>query len=116
MVNAEVRHWHVTLTVSGEEMEPMLLRASLLRLSEERPFLSSMRFSSTCVELQFWDEGESMIDVASLALRLWSEHRESARLPRWEVVGLEVLERELRQGNRPDTPAGGSTTLVPLSF
>jgi hypothetical protein len=30
-------------------------------------------------------------------MRLWNEHRESARLPDWEVVGLEVVEKELRE-------------------
>lgn len=107
------RHWHVTLTVSGEPMEPTLVRAALLRLADERPFLSSLRFGADRAELQFWDEGESMIDVASLALRLWSEHRGSAQLPQWEVVGLEVVERSLREGGRPDTSALGPT-LVPL--
>ncbi len=48
------------------------------------------------MEIQFWDEGESMLDVASLAMRLWNEHRDSAKLPNWEVVGLEVVEKDLR--------------------
>ena len=26
---------------------------------------------------------------------MWNEHRDSAGLPRWEVVGLEVLERSV---------------------
>jgi hypothetical protein len=94
-------------------MEPPLVRAALLRLAEERPFLSSLRFGPDRAELQFWDEGESMLDVASLALRLWSEHRTSAQLPQWEVVGLEVVERSVREGGRPDTSALGPT-LVPL--
>ena len=38
-----------------------------------------------------------MLDVASLAMRLWNEHRDSANLPSWEVVGLEVLEKDLRR-------------------
>ena len=42
-----------------------------------------------------------MLDVASLAMRLWNEHRDSANLPRWEVVGLEVLEKDLRDARRP---------------
>jgi hypothetical protein len=113
-VERSVRHWHVTLTVAGTALEPALVRAALLRLSEERPFLDSMRFAGDAVELQFWDEGESMLDVASLALRLWDEHRESAALPRWEVVGLEVVEESVRRGGRPATPAVGATTLAPL--
>jgi hypothetical protein len=108
------RHWHITLTVSGDPLEPALVRAALLRLSEERPFLDSMRFAPDAAELQFWDEGETMIDVASLALRLWDEHRESAGLPRWEVVGLEVIEESVRRDGRPKTPAIGATTLAPL--
>lgn len=107
------RHWHVTLTLSGLAMDAVLVRAALLRLAEERPFLSSLRFGPDRAELQFWDEGESMIDVASLALRLWDEHRVSAKLPQWEVVGLEVVERSVREGGRPDTAAIGPT-LVPL--
>ncbi|MGN6781037.1 MAG: hypothetical protein ACTHJH_06010 [Marmoricola sp.] len=96
------RHWHVTLTLAGDPVEQVLVRAALLRLVEERPFLDSVRFGRDSAELRFWDQGASMLDVASLALRLWDEHRESARLPRWEVVGLEVVERgvqELRQDN-----------------
>ena len=30
-------------------------------------------------------------------MRLWNEHRDTANLPRWEVVGLEVLEKGLRE-------------------
>ncbi|HNJ78379.1 MAG TPA: hypothetical protein PKX56_03405, partial [Marmoricola sp.] len=46
-------------------------------------------------EIQYWDEGNSMLDVASLALRLWNEYRSGAQLPKWEVVGLEVVSREV---------------------
>jgi hypothetical protein len=91
-----VRHWHVTLTLAGEPEEPLLLRRALTRLGEQRPFLDSVRSSSSSVELQYWDEGETMLDVASLAMRLWNEHRDSANLPVWEVVGLEVLEKRVR--------------------
>lgn len=94
----------------------MLVRAALLRLSEERPFLESMRFSGERAEIQFWDEGESMLDVASLALRLWSEHRDSAGLPRWEVVGLEVAEKSLRE-QPPDSGSNlRSPTMSPIAF
>jgi hypothetical protein len=90
------RHWHVTLTLAGDPVEPLLLRRALTRLGEERPFLDSVRSSGASVELQYWDEGESMLDVASLAMRLWNEHRDTANLPAWEVVGLEVLEKRVR--------------------
>lgn len=115
--NAPNRHWHVAITLSGEPVEPMLVRAALLRLSEERPFLESMRFSGERAEIQFWDEGESMLDVASLALRLWSEHRDSAGLPRWEVVGLEVVEKSIREGGAEAAGSSlRSTTMSPIAF
>ncbi len=66
------------------------------RLSEAHQFLDSVSSTSDSAEIQFWDEGENMLDVASLAMRLWNEHRDSANLPRWEVVGLEVLEKNVR--------------------
>jgi hypothetical protein len=105
-VTKPTRHWHVTLTLAGDAVEPLLVRAALQRLSEERPFLDSMNSTGTGAELRFWDEGPTMLDVASLALRLWSEHRESASLPPWEVVGLEVVEkavRDARGGGKPVT-------------
>ena len=92
----DARLWHVTVTVSGIPMEPLIVRAALQRLAEERPFLSSVRFSAECAEICYWEQAASMLDAASLALRLWNEHRESATLPSWDVIGLEVLERDLR--------------------
>ncbi len=96
-MNNVVRHWHVTLTLSGEPVELRMLRRAMQRLETERPFLDSVTTTRDTVEIQYWDEGESMLDVASLAMRLWNEHRDSARLPRWEVVGLEVVEKGLRE-------------------
>jgi hypothetical protein len=58
-----------------------------------------------------------MIDVASLALRLWNEHRDSAGLPRWEVVGLEVVERAIHRNRGEGREVlTGSQDLRPLSF
>ena len=95
-MNKHVRHWHVKLTLSGDPVEPLIVRAAMQRLTEQRQFLDSVDSTASSVEIQFWDEGESMLDVASLAMRLWNEHRGSARLPNWEVVGLEVVEKDLR--------------------
>ncbi len=74
------------------------------RLSEEHQFLDSVSSTADSAEIQFWDEGENMLDVASLAMRLWNEHRESANLPRWEVVGLEVVEKDVREGRTSARP------------
>jgi len=94
-VDKAVRHWHVTLTLSGEPAEPLIVRGALQRLNEERQFLDSVVSTGHSAEIQFWDQGENMLDVASLAMRLWNEHRESAKLPDWEVVGLEIVEKGL---------------------
>ena len=115
VVDPAGRLWHVTLTVAGEPVEPLLVRSALARLSEQRPFIDSVSFTGGSAELQFWDEGDSMMDVASLALRLWTEHRESAGLPLWEVVGLEVVEKSLRDRRGGGRPVGHhSPTSVPF--
>jgi hypothetical protein len=95
-VTDEARLWHVTVTVSGTPMEPLIVRAALQRLSELRPFMSSLRFGPDRAELVYWDEADTLVDAASLALRLWNEYRGDAALPSWEVVGLEVVEQQLR--------------------
>lgn len=113
--NQSGRLWHVTLTLAGDPVEPMLVRAALSRLREERPFIDAVEFTGTGAELRFWDEGSAMIDVASLALRLWSEHRHSAGLPSWEIVGLEVVERSVREARRAPGQIG-SRSESPLHF
>lgn len=92
-----VRLWHVTVTVAGDAMEPLVVRNALRRLSDQRPFLHSMKYNATRAEIQYWEEAETLVDASSLALRVWNEYRDSAGLPRWEVVGLEVIERLLFQ-------------------
>ena len=102
MGDDDIRLWHVSLTVAGDGVEPLIVRNALRRLSEQRPFLHSLKFASDRAEIQYWEEAESLLDAASLALRVWNEYRDSAGLPRWEVVGLEVLERQVFQGRSRD--------------
>ncbi len=98
-----VRLWHVTVTVAGSPQPLTLVLGALRALQAERPFIHSLRYDEDRVELQYWEEGEEMVDAASLALRLWNEHRESAGLPVWEVVGLEVVERDTWHTRRVTT-------------
>ena len=114
-MSEDVRLWHVVVTVSGSPMEPLIVRGALQRLSEERPFLSRLRFGSDRAEICYWDEGSSMLDVASLALRLWNEHRDTARLPSWEVVGLEVVEQDVRS-SREEFGSLTDLIVVPQPF
>jgi hypothetical protein len=88
------RLWHVTLTVAGDAFPGEEVRAALQRLAVERPFLHAGRYAPHRAELRYWEEATSLIDAASLALRLWSEHRTTAALPAWQVVGLEVVDRD----------------------
>jgi len=111
------RLWHVTLTVSGRVHDGDSVRSALQRLSDERPFMHSLRYRPSRAELQYWEEAEGMLDAASLALRLWSEHRDSCGLPEWEVVGLEVLERDtLHQRAQQPASAVGVSSAVPRPY
>jgi len=89
--------WHVTLTVGGAHVEPDRVLAALERLAAERPFLLSGRYSTDRAELRYWEEAQDCGDACALALRLWGEHRTSADLPAWTVLGLEVVDREAHQ-------------------
>ena len=104
------RLWHVTLTVGGEPVEPAEIRAALERLATEHPFLLDGRYAGARAEVRYWEEADYLEDAAAMALRLWGEHRASAQLPRWEVLGLEVLESETfhRRGRAGDLDLRGS--------
>jgi hypothetical protein len=94
------RLWHVTVTMGGGAHPLGDTHAALSRLQQERPFLESLRYDESLAEFSYWEEGATMVDAASLALRLWNEHRDSAKLPDWGVVGLEVLERDVYQARQ----------------
>jgi hypothetical protein len=113
MSTDEPRMWHITVTVGGAAHDLEEVRAGLERLVEERPFLLTVRYQSDRVELRYWEQADDLLDAASLALRLWNEHRDSARLPWWDVVGLEVLDREtfamrVDEGTAPPPVAGAA--------
>lgn len=86
--------WFVTITVSGQRMRPEEVRAGLERLSEEEPFLVSAAYASSRAEVRYWDESVDVEGAVAAALKMWSVHEESARLPAWRVVGLEVVDRD----------------------
>ncbi|HET7173840.1 MAG TPA: hypothetical protein VFI30_06145 [Nocardioidaceae bacterium] len=106
--------WHVRLTVAGDPQDVLLTHAALLRLRAESPFMHSLRYDEARAEVSYWEEGADMLDAASLALRLWGEHRLSAALPDWKVVGLEVVERDTYQARESVSLAG--TDAVPQRF
>ncbi|MBA2697307.1 MAG: hypothetical protein H0U61_00855 [Nocardioidaceae bacterium] len=110
-----VHLWHVIVTVGGETQCSSKLHDALRALQAERPFIHSVRYDEGRAELQYWEEAEEMVDAASLALRLWNEHRDSAGLPAWKVVGLEVVEQETWQSRHVITPLS-QANVTPRRF
>ncbi|MET9804299.1 hypothetical protein [Streptomyces sp. NPDC006368] len=88
------RLWHITLSVSGQEAPLKEVRRALEQLAHDHPFLLTSRYANDHAEIRYWEEARDLHDAAAVALRLWGEHRQSAQLPPWEIVGLEVIDRE----------------------
>ncbi|MDI2127402.1 hypothetical protein [Yinghuangia seranimata] len=93
----ETRMWHITLTVAGQAVPPDDIRRALERLAHDHPFLLAGRYATDQAEIRYWEEARDLQDAAALALRLWGEHRRSAGLPQWEIIGLEVVDRGIWQ-------------------
>ena len=107
------RLWHVTLSVSGAEAPLKEVRRGLEQLAHDHPFLLTSRYAGDHAEIRYWEEARDLHDAAAVALRLWGEHRQTAQLPPWEIVGLEVIDRETYHqriasghGLLPATPVG----------
>jgi hypothetical protein len=100
------RLWHVTVTVAGPSVSTDEVRAGLERLGLDHPFLMSGRYASDRAEVRYWEEAPDVHDALAMALRLWGEHRNTAGLPNWSIVGLEVVDRETYRQR------GGQTPLV----
>lgn len=112
-VQDQPRLWHITLSVSGAETPLAEVRRGLEQLAHDHPFLLTSRYAKDHAEIRYWEEARDLHDAAAIALRLWGEHRSSAKLPAWETVGLEVIDRETYQqriaegyGPLPATPVG----------
>lgn len=87
------RLWHITLSVSGKPAPLPEVRRGLEQLAHDHPFLLTSRYADDHAEIRYWEEARDLHDAAAVALRLWGEHRSSAQLPPWEIVGLEVIDR-----------------------
>ncbi|MEV7424337.1 hypothetical protein [Streptomyces sp. NPDC091212] len=103
--------WHITLSVSGREAPLTEVRRGLEQLAHDHPFLLTSRYANDHAEIRYWEEARDLHDAAAVALRLWGEHRSTAKLPPWEIVGLEVIDREtyhlrIAEGYGPPPAAG----------
>ena len=101
--------WHVTLTVAGRPVPEPVIQLGLERLSHDHPFLLSGRYGVDRAEVRYWEEGPDAPTVVGLALALWADHRVTSGLPAWDVVGVEVLDRDTFHRR-------GRVTLSPVSL
>lgn len=86
--------WFVKVTLGGGDLDPELIRTALAELSVERAFLVSARYDSGRAEVTYWDEGGDVNVAIQQAITLWGSSEVLTCLPGWQVVGLEVLDRE----------------------
>ncbi|GAA1266986.1 hypothetical protein GCM10009665_64850 [Kitasatospora nipponensis] len=89
----QIRLWHVVLSVAGEATVLGDLRAALERLAHDHSFFLTARYAADHAEIRYWEQARDLHDAAAMALRLWGEHKATAKLPPWEIVGLEVVDR-----------------------
>ena len=91
--SSRARLWHVVLSVAGRATSLTELKRGLEQLAHDHtPFLTA-RYAADHGEIRYWEQAEDLQDAAAMALRLWGEHKASAQLPPWEIVGLEVVDR-----------------------
>lgn len=89
----QARLWHVVLSVAGKATPLDELRAGLERLAHDHSFFLTARYAADHAEIRYWEQARDLHDAAAMALRLWGEHKVTANLPPWEIVGLEVVDR-----------------------
>ncbi|WP_405017417.1 hypothetical protein [Kitasatospora sp. NBC_00070] len=87
------RLWHVVLSVAGKVIPLAELRAGLEQLAHDHSFFLTARYAADHAEIRYWEQARDLHDAAAIALRLWGEHKSTANLPPWEIVGLEVVDR-----------------------
>ncbi|MED7953284.1 hypothetical protein PUR61_41685 [Streptomyces sp. BE20] len=93
VVPEQARLWHVVLSVAGQVTPLTALRAGLERLAHDHSFFLTARYAADHAEIRYWEQARDLHDAAAIALRLWGEHKVTAGLPPWEIVGLEVVDR-----------------------
>ena len=87
------RLWHVVLSVAGSPIPLTELKRGLEQLAHDHTPFMTARYATDHGEIRYWEQAEDLQDAAAMALRLWGEHKSTAQLPPWEIVGLEVVDR-----------------------
>jgi hypothetical protein len=98
--------WFVKVTLGGEPLSASRVKHALERLSVERAFLATARYDRERAEVRYWDECTDADQAIQQALSLWGDDEVFTELPRWRVIGLEVVDRltARRQWDRGDLP------------
>lgn len=112
-VEPELGLWYVRVTFGGGAVAEDDLTPALQRFSEANPLATSIRYAESCAEVSYWDEAPNAEDAAAMALRVWNEHRTDLGLPDWEVVSLEVYDRD--RWEEIGDPQRGLTLTASLS-
>ena len=92
-VDDRSRLWHVVLSVAGRPTPLTELKRGLEQLAHDHTPFMTARYATDHGEIRYWEQAEDLHDAAAMALRLWGEHKATAQLPPWEIVGLEVVDR-----------------------
>ncbi len=108
------RMWHVTVTVTGAPQSLDNVRDALSRLSHEHPFLLEARYGTDSAELRYWEEAEDIASATAVASAMWRRHEQSAALPHWDVVGVQVLDRQTYLKREPLRAVSEAGWLTPL--
>ncbi len=98
--------WFVKVTLSGDRLDPQLLKPTLERLALERSFVVSVRYDEHRAEVRYWDEADGAEDVTRQAMSLWGDDEVTSQLPGWQVTDLQVSDRATARGqwDRGDHP------------
>lgn len=116
-IDSEVERpmWHITVLVMGSPKPMDQIREALERLNLEHPFLLEARYAPDRAEIRYWEEAPDMTMAAKIGSTMWSDHKEPARLPSWEVIDLRVRERDtyLEQQSLRSIPHAGR--IVPFT-
>lgn len=85
--------WYVVMTLAGQPVNVAQLSKRLERFGTDCVFASALRYRADRVEISYWDEAPVMSDALEAALASVSETKRILKLPGWDVVALEVLDR-----------------------
>ena len=104
--------WYIRVTFGGAPVPDAQLARALRRLTDANPVGMAVRYAVDRAEVSYWDEAPDAEDAAAMALRVWHEHRTKLGLPDWQVVALEVYDRDTWHSRQAPGSAVSLTSSV----